>query len=117
MVNPMRTGSGLKNKVLEAFALGLAVVSTPLGVEALPHVRDGIHVLEAEDGRSFGRGVLDLLENEQRRLALRTASKSLVHQHYRWEVIGATWRAIFENDRCDVDRSACDGMCLPSSTT
>jgi glycosyltransferase involved in cell wall biosynthesis len=110
MVNPMRTGSGLKNKVLEAFALGLAVVSTPLGVQALPQVRGGIHVLEAEDGRSFGDGVLDLLENEQRRLALRAASNSLVHQHYRWEVIGATWQALFDDDRRAVDRSVRKGM-------
>jgi glycosyltransferase involved in cell wall biosynthesis len=113
MVNPMRTGSGLKNKVLEAFALGIAVVSTPLGVQALPPVQAGIHVLEAEDGRSFGHAVLDLLENAQRRLALRAAANSLVHQHYRWEVIGGTWRALFENDRSADDRSACGGMWPP----
>jgi glycosyltransferase involved in cell wall biosynthesis len=110
MVNPMLTGSGLKNKVLEAFALGIAVVSTPLGVEALPEVRDGIHVLEAEDGISFGNAVLDLLENERRRLALRAAANSLVSQHYRWEVIGASWRALFENDRRVFDRPIDDGM-------
>ena len=110
MVNPMLTGSGLKNKVLEAFALGIAVVSTPLGVEALPEVRDGIHVLEAEDGISFGNAVLDLLENERRRLALRAAANSLVSQHYRWEVIGASWRALFENDRRAFDRPVDDGM-------
>ena len=57
--------------MLEAFALGLAVVSTRVGVQALPQVQAGIHVLEAEDGRSFGHAVLDLLENAQRRLALK----------------------------------------------
>ena len=55
MVNPMLTGSGLKNKVLEAFALGLAVVSTPLGVDAFPGVRDGAHALLGEDGNSWLR--------------------------------------------------------------
>jgi glycosyltransferase involved in cell wall biosynthesis len=115
MVNPMLTGSGLKNKVLEAFALGLTVVSTPLGVEAVPEVRDGTHVLEAEDGRSFGNAVLDLLENEPRRLALRSAANSLVSQHYRWEVIGASWRALFEDDRRAFD-PVDDGMLNTSST-
>jgi len=109
MVNPMLSGSGLKNKVLEAFALGIPVVSTPLGVEALPGVRDGIHVLEAEDGISFGNAVLDLLENERRRLALRAAANSLVSQYYRWEVIGASWRALFENDRRASDRPVDNG--------
>jgi glycosyltransferase involved in cell wall biosynthesis len=109
MVNPMLTGSGLKNKVLEAFALGLAVVTTPLGVEALTGVRDGVHVLEAEDGASFGDAVLHILENEQQRLRLRAAANSLVNQQYRWEVIGASWQALFENDRRAFDRPVDDG--------
>jgi len=73
--------------VLEAFALGIAVVSTGLGVEALPEVRDGTHVLEAEDAMSFGDAVLD----------------------NRWEVIGASWRALFEDDRRASDRSLDNG--------
>lgn len=111
MVNPMRTGSGLKNKVLEAFALGLAVVSTAVGIEALSQARDGVHFLEAEDGESFGRAVLKLLEDEGRRHDLTAASRTLVYEHYRWEVIGATWRALLEEDRCtglDEDRCTDD---------
>jgi glycosyltransferase involved in cell wall biosynthesis len=115
MVNPMLTGSGLKNKVLEAFALGIAVVSTPLGIEALPEVRDGVHVLEAEDATSFGEAVLDLLESEPRRLALRASANSLVGQHYRWDVIGASWRALFEDDRRAFDPDD-DGVLNTSST-
>jgi glycosyltransferase involved in cell wall biosynthesis len=34
-VAPMREGSGIKNKVLEAMAAGLPVVSTPLGVNGI----------------------------------------------------------------------------------
>jgi glycosyltransferase involved in cell wall biosynthesis len=42
MINPMVEGSGLKNKVLEAFAIGLPVVSTELGIDALPADADRI---------------------------------------------------------------------------
>jgi glycosyltransferase involved in cell wall biosynthesis len=95
--------------VLEAFALGLAVVTTPLGVEALTGVRDGVHVLEAEDGTSFGHAVLDILENERQRLGLRAAANALVREQYRWEAIGASWQALFENDRRAFDRPVDDG--------
>ena len=99
MVNPMRTGSGLKNKVLEAFGLGLAVVSTPLGMEALPPAQDGVHFIAAEDGASFGSAILGLLEDEPRRLAIRRAAHGLLHEHYRWEIVGSTWRTLFREDR------------------
>ena len=97
------------NKLLDE-ALELDPAHRAQWVEALPPVRDGIHVLQAEDGRSFGHAVLDLLENEQRRLALRAESNSLVHNHYRWEVIGAAWQALFEDDWCADDRSVRGGM-------
>jgi glycosyltransferase involved in cell wall biosynthesis len=95
MINPMRTGSGLKNKVLEAFGLGLAVVSTPLGVESLPAVRDGVHFVGASDAAGFGRAVLDLLADEPRRRAVRARANALLHEHYRWEVVGRQWRSLF----------------------
>lgn len=92
MINPMRSGSGLKNKVLEAFGLGLAVVSTPLGVEALPQARDGEHVACARDGAGFAATVLALLDDDPRRERLRVAAHALVQERYRWEAVGRDWR-------------------------
>ena len=89
MINPMRTGSGLKNKVLEAFGLGLAVVSTPMGVEALSPVRR-----RRAPGRGAGRRGLrvppcfDLLADEPRRARLRAGANALLHRHYRWSEVG-----------------------------
>src|SRR5260221_14728540 len=48
MVNAMRIGSGLKNKVLEAFAMGLAVGSTGLGIEAISTAREGVDHIRAD---------------------------------------------------------------------
>lgn len=99
MINPMRTGSGLKNKVLEAFGLGLAVVSTPLGIEALPAVRDGVHFVGATDAAGFGSAVLELLADEPRRRAIRGQANALLHEHYRWEVVGRAWRSLLSPER------------------
>jgi glycosyltransferase involved in cell wall biosynthesis len=101
MINPMRTGSGLKNKVLEAFGLGLAVVSTPMGVEALPSARDGVHFVGATDAAEFGSAVLGLLADEPRRRAIRSQANTLLHKHYRWEVVGRDWRLLLGFDQTE----------------
>jgi len=49
---PLRAGSGTRFKALEAFAVGLPVVSTAKGVEGLGLV-DGVHYLRAEATDEF----------------------------------------------------------------
>ncbi len=99
MINPMRTGSGLKNKVLEAFGLGLAVVSTPLGVEAVPAARDGVHFVAAAGPAALGSAVLDLLTDEPRRRSIRGRANALLHELYPWEVVGRSWQSLFGCDQ------------------
>lgn len=94
MINPMRTGSGLKNKVLEAFGLGLVVVSTPLGVEAVPQARDGRDLVCPRSGADFAAAVLELLDDAPRRDRLRRAAHDLVQRHYRWDAVGEAWRRL-----------------------
>jgi hypothetical protein len=94
MVNPMTIGSGLKNKVLEAFGLGLCVVSTPLGMEAFPLARDGVHCRMAERPAQFAEAVLALLDDEPARLEMRSAANRLLHEHYPWDVVGEQWNAL-----------------------
>jgi glycosyltransferase involved in cell wall biosynthesis len=94
MINPMRTGSGLKNKVLEAFGLGLAVISTRLGVDALGEVRDGEHLVLADEPADLAREVLALLGDDGRRDGLRTRAHDLVSTRYPWDRVGQDWRAL-----------------------
>ncbi|MPZ64400.1 MAG: glycosyltransferase [Pseudonocardiaceae bacterium] len=99
MINPMCTGSGMKNKVLEAFGLGLAVVSTPLGVEAVPAARDGIHFVGAADPAALGSAVLDLLADEPHRRTIRGQANALLHELYPWDVVGRNWQSLFGCDQ------------------
>lgn len=96
MVNPMLIGSGMKNKVLEAFAMGLTVVSTGLGIESIPQAVAGTHHLVAEKPAAFAAAVRRLLEDAQLRETMRSRANRLVHEHYRWEAIGRSWRRLIE---------------------
>ena len=93
MVNPMISGAGLKNKVLEAFAAGLAVVSTSMGVEALP-VRDGVQCRIADDPAAFGEAVRDLIAQPARRRELTANAEALVRSDYSWPAVSGRFARI-----------------------
>lgn len=94
MVNPMLIGSGMKNKVLEAFGLGLVVVTTTLGIESVPHAASNVHYLGADAPDKFADAIFRLLDDGALRERLRAEANTLLHQHYRWEVIGRRWRQL-----------------------
>jgi glycosyltransferase involved in cell wall biosynthesis len=93
MVNPMRNGTGLKNKVLEAMAAGKAVVSTSLGVDAFPFL-DGVHGRLADDAGDFAAAVLELLDHPPQRQILIAGARDLVRSRYTWEAVGSLWSEI-----------------------
>lgn len=96
MVNPMRSGSGMKNKVLEAFALGLAVVSTDLGMEAFLDAEHERHFLRADGPAEFAQAIVRLLDDVSLRNSLVENGRSLLLTRYRWEAIGRRWNALLE---------------------
>lgn len=79
---PLHAGSGMRVKILEAMARGLPIVSTTIGVEGLP-VRDGEHVLVADDPEAFSRHVAKLLASPERRRQLGVAAREFSRQ-YDW---------------------------------
>jgi len=56
---PLRYGSGVRTKILEAFAAGRPVVSTRVGAEGLD-VRDGEHLLLADSAADFAAACVRL---------------------------------------------------------
>jgi len=96
MVNPMIMGSGLKNKVLEAFILSRSVVSTQMGIESLP-VTHNEHCLIAESSEQFAEHVIDLLKNTDKRTALGQSAKELVMINYTWSQVGQKFNRILES--------------------
>lgn len=84
MVNPMRIGSGLKNKVLEAFAMGLAVVSTGVGIEALGKACEGVDYVRADDPEKVATAIKLLIEDEGRRHSMIQSARKVMLEHYTW---------------------------------
>ena len=64
-VCPILSGSGVRVKLLEAFAAGIPVVSTVVGAEGLA-VKDGEFCALADDPAEFAERVLALLRDPER---------------------------------------------------
>jgi glycosyltransferase involved in cell wall biosynthesis len=80
-VVPLRLGSGTRLKILEAAAMGKAVVSTSLGAEGLD-LCDGHEILLADDSQHFAEAVAGLLRDRARAASLGAAARRAVEEKY-----------------------------------
>jgi len=94
LVVPLRMGSGTRLKVLEGLAMGKAMVSTSVGCEGIA-VRDGEHLLIADDADAFARAVLRLLDDRDLAAALGRRGRTLAEREYSWESVVAGLEAFY----------------------
>jgi glycosyltransferase involved in cell wall biosynthesis len=84
VVVPLRIGGGTRLKILEAMAMGKAVVSTTLGAEGLDVVPER-DLLLADDSATFVAQVGRLLDDPELRQRLGAAARRLVVSKYGWK--------------------------------
>ena len=80
-LNPIRSGGGMRGKVLEAFACGCAVVSTAMGMEGV-EARSGEHCLVADTREEFASAVVRYLREPALRREHGRAARALVERNY-----------------------------------
>lgn len=93
---PMTTGSGIKNKVLEAMACGRACVVTPLALQGL-QASVGKDLLVAQELRQFARCVIDLLEDPGRAREMGENARAYVLREHDWRAVAARYESLYES--------------------
>lgn len=83
---PLRSGSGMRVKILNAFAMGLAVVSTTIGAEGIG-CKHGEHIIIADTPQEFADAVCHLLENPQKAKEIGKNAYKFVCDNYSSEII------------------------------
>ncbi|HEX2911360.1 MAG TPA: glycosyltransferase [Chloroflexia bacterium] len=86
-VVPMRMGGGVRYKVLEALAMGKAVVSTTMGADGINLEAGREAVIAPENSQEFSQAILTLLADPARRAALGKQGRTFVESHFDWRNI------------------------------
>lgn len=97
-IAPMVSGSGIKNKILEAWALGVPVVATPLAVRGLSH-QHGANILIGGTPEELTRHVVSVMSDAALRERIGAAGRAYVVEHYTWERSREDFNAIVESFR------------------
>lgn len=85
VIAPLRIGGGTRLKIVEAMAMGKAIVSTTIGAEGID-VADGENVLLADTPEAFAGQVGRLLDDPQFARRLGNAARHLAETRYTWKV-------------------------------
>ncbi len=94
VVVPLRFGSGMRQKILEAWAMGKCVISTRVGAEGLDY-EDGVNLLLADGADSLAERVVQSIEEPARRDRIRTQGRTLVAtRHHPERLARAYYEAI-----------------------
>jgi glycosyltransferase involved in cell wall biosynthesis len=83
VIVPLRIGGGTRLKILEAMAMGKAVVSTSLGAEGLDAVPER-DLSIADDAAGLAAKIAELLDDPPRRRRLGAAARRFVEQGHSW---------------------------------
>jgi len=93
---PLRVGGGTRLKLLDAWAMGKAVVSTTIGAEGLG-ARDGVDVLLADTADAFADAVAVLLRDEVLRRRIEDEARRTAVSRFSWSTIGETVRQLYQD--------------------
>ena len=100
-VVPLRIGGGTRLKILDAMAMGKAVVSTAVGCEGLGLSHDE-QALVASSPEDFADAVCALLADRERATRLGQSGRDYVCRNFRWEEIAKGMEAVYRSAAAEV---------------
>ncbi|HEX6020893.1 MAG TPA: glycosyltransferase [Solirubrobacter sp.] len=86
---PMESGTGIKNKLLEAMAAGVPAVATPLAMQGIRTE----HVFVADSDEAFAAALVHTLRDPGARAEL---ARAYVHENHSWDAVAQAYRALYE---------------------
>jgi polysaccharide biosynthesis protein PslH len=92
---PMRTGTGIKNKLLEALASGVPAVATPLALQGVDATAER-HLLVASNAPDFADQIVRVLDDDDLAARLGAAGAELVRQQHTWAAVADAYIGVYE---------------------
>ena len=101
MLVPLRIGSGIRVKLLDALSQGVPAVSTSIGCEGIP-ATDGLDMLIRDGAAEFAGAAIRLANSPDLRMQLAGAGRDLVTRFYSPERVRIRRNEIYHN-LCNVE--------------
>jgi glycosyltransferase involved in cell wall biosynthesis len=95
VVAPLLASAGTNIKIMEAMAMGKAIVSTPAGINGLD-LDPGKDVIVASSGASISQAILELFENPAKRHSLERQARWTVERGFDWDAIARQQKLLYE---------------------
>lgn len=99
IVIPVRVGSGMRVRILEAFARATPVVTTTVGLEGI-QAESGREVLVADNPADFAQSVINLLQDKTLQERLSVNGRHLVENKYDRQVVLAELDKTYKKLTC-----------------
>ncbi len=96
-IAPMRMGTGLQNKLLEAMAMKIPCVTTPLANAAL-NAREKEEILTGTSAGELANALLSLLEHPTQRQQMAERAFAFVKKNHHWNQATHRMMALIENE-------------------
>lgn len=96
-VAPLQTGAGIQNKILEAFACSLPVVTTDFGNAGIQAVNDK-EVIVRNEPEGIADAIVDLLSDSIKRKNIGANATHLVKRKFSWDSFTNHLEYIFQNE-------------------
>jgi glycosyltransferase involved in cell wall biosynthesis len=94
LIVALRSGGGMRVKIIEALQWGIPVVSTTIGCEGI-NLTPGRDALIEDDPQKFAAAVLSVLQDPELARRLSEQGRALVRQQYDWQKVYAAFDAIY----------------------
>ncbi len=85
-LSPLRFAAGIQNKIVEAMAAGLPVVTTSFGNRGLQAIPEE-EIIVRDDPGQFADAVIDLLKNRDRASRIGMRGREFVRKKYSWDAV------------------------------
>jgi len=95
VIAPLVASAGTNIKIMEAMAMGKAIVSTTAGIHGL-EMEPGVDVIVEDSAEAMARAITRLLDDPIERAALEQRARATAERLYGWDAIGARQKQMYE---------------------